>query len=291
MTIASEQSSFAVGEYLRKLSAAFRQKPAAAGTMVLAAAYGIWSGFASNRGAWDSPAALALLTLLLGAYAVIYVAGRPAASTAARAASLILLLPAAWIMSHGLISDCSWPRGAALTIIAAAVVLRTAGIRGALAVLPFLLMSFWIMPFQEAITLSVSYPLRLSSTAVSVAVLNFAGMDISCRLTSIFVGGTNIAITDACSGVDQLGVLLLLGFWLVHRLNTGIGWKAAYFMLLLPIVVAANALRLIVTVVLYKLAGNVAFEPEVHISLGYMFVILSVVMLYFAGKLFPERDK
>ncbi|MGE4300053.1 MAG: exosortase/archaeosortase family protein [Victivallaceae bacterium] len=262
-----------------------------AGVMVLSAAYGIWIGFAGNRGAWDSPVALALLTLLVGGYCLIHAAKRQTASNAAQLAAFMLLMPAAWVMSRGMITDSFWTRNAVLTIIATAIVMRSVGLRGAIAFLPFLLMAFWIMPFQEAITLAISYPLRLSSTTVSVAALYLMGMDISCYLTSIYVGGTSIAITDACSGVDQLGVLLLLGFILVHRLKAGTGWKIVYFMLLLPIVVAANAIRLILTIVIYKVAGNVAFNSLVHISLGYVFVILSVVMLYYAGKLFSEAGK
>jgi len=268
-----------------------RRSSALAAVAAGGAAYGIWYGSAANSGTWDSPVALALLTLLLGFDAVTHASDWPRPNTATRAAAFLLLLATACLAVRGLSADNSWTRGAVLSLTAAAIILWTAGLRGVIGFLPFLTMALWVMPFQETITLSASYPLRLLSTVISAGLLQTFGMNISHHLTSIFIGDANIAITDACSGIDQLGVLLLLAAWLIRRLRLGIGWKLVYIAMLLPIVVAANSIRLIITILLYKMLGDSAFDLTIHVLLGYFFVILSVVMLYYAGKLLPEPEK
>ena len=64
---------------------------------------------------------------------------------------------------------------------------------------------------METVMLALSYPLRLMATHISVAFLKFVGVEVVAERTSINIlaEGREIAVTDACSGIEQLGGLVI----------------------------------------------------------------------------------
>lgn len=132
--------------------------------------------------------------------------------------------------------------------------------------IPVLALCILIIPIQEQIFLSLSFPLRLLSTLVTAETLQVFGADISYNLTTITLGQFQIAITDACSGISQLAALILLGYIIVRM--------------------KAHLSPLYAT--LHYLIGEEAFNNRYHAGLGIAFVLLSTALLYGTGALFPE---
>lgn len=138
----------------------------------------------------------------------------------------------------------------------------------------------------ETLTLTLSYPLRLMATSVAVGLLRLFGVAVSADRTLITVGtdGAGIAVTDACSGIDQLFALLLVGVvfaWIMQRTAL---WRALHWACILPSLVLANALRLVATVLLYLGAGETILGNFWHTALGYAQSLLVIVLLYLFGK-------
>ena len=149
---------------------------------------------------------------------------------------------------------------------------------------------FLATPFREQIVLYLSYPFRMVSTVLSVGFLQMFGMAIENDGTTIRIEGLDIAITDACSGIQQFETMILVGFWLVMMWKRPFIWRCVHYAFLIPSIIFANAIRIILTIVLYKIIGETVLNNTWHVGLGYAQVIVSVALFFLAGYLLPENE-
>lgn len=138
----------------------------------------------------------------------------------------------------------------------------------------------------EYIFLTLSYPLRLMATWLAVGALKVVGVSVSAERTLIALdsGATQIAVTDACGGLEQLGGLVAVGLLFAWLMQKGWGWRILHWTTILPCVVLANAVRLIVTVLLVRAYGDVILGDAWHVSLGWAQTVLAVGLLWLFGK-------
>jgi exosortase/archaeosortase family protein len=67
--------------------------------------------------------------------------------------------------------------------------------------------------------------------------------------------------------------------------------RVSHWLLLLPLVILFNALRLIITLIIYSNWGEVALSDTVHSVLGYLMVIAVAVTFYLCSSLIPFAEK
>ena len=147
---------------------------------------------------------------------------------------------------------------------------------------------FLAVPFREQIVLYLSYPFRMVSTVLSVGFLQMFGMEIHNDMTTIRIEGLDIAITDACSGIQQFEAMILVAFWLVMIWKRPLVWRCVHYAFLIPSIIVANAVRIVLTIVLYKTIGEVVLNNTWHEGLGYAQVVLTVALFFLVGCLLPE---
>ncbi|GEM_PF-936323 len=140
-----------------------------------------------------------------------------------------------------------------------------------------------VIPMQEALFLVVSQPLRLIATMLSVEGLRIFGVEVSYNLTTIALPDVRFGITDACSGIQQLEALLLLGYLLVRWQQDGLWWRVFHYAFIVPSVILANVIRLMSVVLLYKLIGPRVLDSDWHSGLGYVQVLLAIGALWGFG--------
>ena len=131
-----------------------------------------------------------------------------------------------------------------------------------------------------------SFPLRLSATVLSSGILNLCGVDVVGAGTSLELPGLNIAITDACSGINQLDAFILIAFIAVQILHRRTGWKILHFAFIVPAIILGNSLRIVLTVLLYRVWGEVVLQNSWHTALGYVQIILAFLIFLAIGRLF-----
>ena len=153
-----------------------------------------------------------------------------------------------------------------------------------------LLGCFLAVPFRESIVLYLSYPFRMVSTVLSVGFLQIFGMHIENDNTPIRIEGLDIAITDACSGIQQFEAMILVAFWLVMIWKRPFVWRCVHYLFLIPSIIIANAVRIVLTIVLYKTIGEVVLNNTWHEGLGYAQVVLTVALFFLVGCLLPEDE-
>ncbi len=142
------------------------------------------------------------------------------------------------------------------------------------------------MPYHEEFMLLLSFPLRLSATMLSACILKLCGIGAVYSGTSLTLPGLDIAITDACSGINQLDAFILIAFIAVQIFHNRIGWKILHFAFIVPSVIAGNSLRIVLTVLLYKLCGEAVLQNIWHTVLGYGQILFAVVIFLLIGKIF-----
>ncbi|MEG2075825.1 MAG: archaeosortase/exosortase family protein, partial [Victivallaceae bacterium] len=156
------------------------------------------------------------------------------------------------------------------------------------ALTPALTLGMVVIPLNEILTLAISYPLRLISTFMTAGILNFFTDAVSRDNTILYLGKQPVAITDSCSGVTQLGVLLFFAYLLLRKNNSPWFLKLIWLLLLLPWILIANTIRLLLTTGLYYAWGDKAFSNTPHIILGFLFVITATLLMWFSRKLIDD---
>ena len=63
-----------------------------------------------------------------------------------------------------------------------------------------------------------------------------------------------------------------------------------HFAFLIPAIIIGNALRIALTVLLYKLWGEVVLQNSWHTALGYVQIILALIIFLVAGKIFSVSN-
>lgn len=140
--------------------------------------------------------------------------------------------------------------------------------------------------YVEMMTLTLSYPLRLMAAFLSVWILKLFGYAVEAERTMISIPGRHdLAITDACSGIDQLAGLIVVSAVFAFMMQRRWGWRIFHFCMFLPAVIAANVIRLVLTVVLFDRYGEVILADAWHHGLGWFQTVLVVLFIWGLGKL------
>ena len=178
----------------------------------------------------------------------------------------------------------------AFTLLLCAFVLYFSGINyAANSVMPALWCCVF-MPYHEEFMLLLSFPLRLSATVLSAWLLKLCGIAVVCSGTTLELPGLDIAITDACSGINQLDAFILIAFAAVQMFHKKTYWKILHFAFIIPSIIIGNGLRIALTVLLYKLWGETVLMNTWHTALGYVQIILALLIFLAAGKIFSFSD-
>ncbi|MBR2426012.1 MAG: exosortase/archaeosortase family protein [Lentisphaeria bacterium] len=194
-------------------------------------------------------------------------------------ANILALLP-----SHDFPGSLSTAFAFAL-LICAFVLYFSGPVLAAACILPTLWCCVF-MPYHEEFMLLFSYPLRLSATLLSSLLLKVCCVEVVYSGTSLHFPGLDIAITDACSGINQLDAFILIAFIAVEILHTRMTWKLLHFAFIVPALIVGNSLRIVVTILLYQVLGETVLQNTWHIALGYMQIILAFLIFLVIGKLF-----
>ena len=259
----------------------------------VAFAFACWQSAYQIRSEWGGAAALLILLASL-----IYLAVKAASAAPSKGSGFPWHKLLAWppvVIALGLLflpwsnPDAPGFRFGAWFFLSLGAVCFFCGVRAMLLGFTPLLGCFLVVPFREQIVLYLSYPFRMVSTVFSVGFLQMFGMKIENDMTTIRIEGLDIAITDACSGIQQFEAMVLVAFWLVFAWQRSFFWRCVHYLFLIPAIILANAIRIDTTIILYKLIGETVLNNTWHASLGYAQVAITVVLFFLVGCLLPEK--
>jgi exosortase len=145
-----------------------------------------------------------------------------------------------------------------------------------------------ILPILNYLHYMLSYPMSVISASFTASFLKIFGVQISSDATIIVLSGEKISITTACSGIFQLEAMMLIGWLIVISAHRKPALRAAHFIMLFPIVIFTNTLRLAAVILLYMKFGDAAFSNALHTVTGLCMVVIAAWLMWFCRLLFKE---
>lgn len=176
----------------------------------------------------------------------------------------------------------------ALAILISSFVLYFSSYKVALDCLAPTLWTCVFMPYHEELMLMGSYPLRLSATLLSGFLVKLLGVEVIYSGTSIRLPNLDIAITDACSGINQLDAFILIAYVMVILMHRKSIWKLLHFAFIIPSIIIGNTIRIVITILLFNLLGDAVLDNLPHVILGYVQIVIALIIFIAVGKLFSE---
>lgn len=178
----------------------------------------------------------------------------------------------------------------AFSLLICAAVLYFSGWRAAADCIVPALWCCVFIPYHEELMLMLGFALRLSATMLSAGLLKLCGISVVYSGTTLALPGLDIAITDACSGINQLDAFILIAFIAVQMMQKKACWKILHFAFIVPAIIAGNSLRIAATVLLFRLWGETILQNTWHMALGYVQIVLALAIFLGIGKLFSALD-
>ena len=144
---------------------------------------------------------------------------------------------------------------------------------------------FLMVPIPYIIYDIAAFPLKLFVTKVSVAFMKMVGVVVLREGNIIMFPSTTLEVADACSGIRSLISLLAIAVAYSFLMKTSNVRHWIIIFSAIPIAVATNALRVIVTGILAQWWGAKAAEGFFHEFAGMAVFVLAMAILVLFGEL------
>lgn len=142
----------------------------------------------------------------------------------------------------------------------------------------------FMVPIPYIIYDMAAFPLKLFVTKVSVTFLKIVGVVVLREGNIIMFPTTTLEVADACSGIRSLISLLAIAAAYSFVMKTSDVRRWIIIFSAIPIAVATNALRVIITGILAQWWGAKAAEGFFHEFAGMAVFVLAMAMLVAFGE-------
>lgn len=142
-----------------------------------------------------------------------------------------------------------------------------------------------MVPIPYIIYDAAAFPLKLFVTKVSVGFLKLVGVVVMREGNIIMFPATTLEVADACSGIRSLMSLIALSVAYAYFLKISTVKRWIIIVSAVPIAIATNATRVIVTGILAQWWGAKAAEGFFHEFAGLAIFALAMAMMIGLGAL------
>ena len=172
----------------------------------------------------------------------------------------------------------------------AGIMLILYGLRLGRLLFPLLILAF-IVPLPPYVNQMLTFKLKMAASTLSVMMLRLAGVSVLQEGNIIDLGITQLQMVDACSGLRYFVPLvlmsLLLGLFFCRRF-----WqKAVLLVVVLPLSIAVNALRVFATGMLHVRGHSELAESFFHDLSGLAIFMLAGVILFGFSMILRIKDQ
>ena len=136
-----------------------------------------------------------------------------------------------------------------------------------------------MIPLPYVLYDSVAFPLRLIAASLAGGILHTMGTPTLVEGNVIHLPYIILNVVDACSGVRSLISLLAAGSILAYLILPNRISKIFLVILVLPVTVATNAIRVVLAGVLAKHFGREAIEGSMHDIVGWAVFMVAFIFL------------
>ncbi len=148
----------------------------------------------------------------------------------------------------------------------------------------------FMVPLPYLVHDAVAFPLRQFVTMISVGFLQIIGLTVLREGNIIMFPAFSLEVADACSGIRSLISILALSVALAFMLRLSPLGRWLLVLSAVPVAIATNALRVILTGVLGRYLGVAAAQGFFHEFAGLTIFALAMALLGVFGLLLQRRS-
>ena len=151
----------------------------------------------------------------------------------------------------------------------------------------------FLIPPPYGIMLALTRALKLWISDSAVEVLSLLGYQVASSGTTLYIDQYELLVAAACSGMNSLVSLLAIGLFYIHLRHQN-EWRYALLLgvLVVPIAIAANFIRVIAILLMTKYFGNEVAQGMLHDATGLgMFVLALILLMTIDALLDPVRRR
>ncbi len=138
--------------------------------------------------------------------------------------------------------------------------------------LPSIVFLFFMIPWPYGVERWFSLPLQRIAARLSCWVLQFCGQPALAEGNTIWLNGINLEVEQACSGLRIFVGILALAY--VYLILVKRSWWERILLVasVVPVALAANCARIVVTALLYEYASGEAAKRFSHDFAGWVMI-------------------
>jgi exosortase len=179
-----------------------------------------------------------------------------------------------------------WLNAVALVAALAGLTLTLTGWRGLAAAWPALAFLLFMVPLPHRLEVGLAHPLQRVATLASTLSLQTLGFAAFAEGNTIRMGEVRIGVVEACSGLSMLMIFFALCTAVAMLLRRPLWERLLVVACAVPIALASNIVRIVVTGVLHKVAGRELADLVFHDLAGWLMMPLALGMLWLGHWLF-----
>jgi exosortase len=142
-----------------------------------------------------------------------------------------------------------------------------------------------MIPLPAIVFNQITFPLQILASKIAAKALPVCGVPVLREGNVINLPAMALEVAEACSGIRSLVSLLTLAVIYGYLMETRVWVRVALAVASLPIVVAANSLRIVGTGLLVQYWNPDKAEGFFHLFSGWLIFVASLAMLYLVHKL------
>ncbi|MBC7521769.1 MAG: exosortase V [Sandarakinorhabdus sp.] len=150
----------------------------------------------------------------------------------------------------------------------------------------------FVIPIPGWLLDTVTQPLKLFVSQVVTEGLSYLGYPIGRVGVTIYVASYQLLVEDACAGLNSLVSLSAIGLFYVYMLRgSNIRYSILLLLLVIPIAIAANCVRVAALVLITYHFGNAAAQGYLHNFAGMVTFTSALLFIFLVDKLLtPVRN-
>ncbi len=151
----------------------------------------------------------------------------------------------------------------------------------------------FLIPLPGWVLDSITQPMKILVSDITTSLLSAVGYPITQVGVTIYIAQYQLLVEDACAGLNSLISLTAVGLFYIYLMhNASWRYSALLMMLLLPIAIAANVVRVIILVLLTYYAGNEVAQGYLHDFAGIVTFVSALLLIFAIDKLLaPVRRR
>lgn len=143
-----------------------------------------------------------------------------------------------------------------------------------------------MIPIPTIVFSQITFPLQMLASKVASLLLPIAGVPVLREGNIIHLSSMSLAIAEACSGIRSLLTLTTLAIIYGYLVEARLWARVVLAIASIPIAVAANSLRIVLTGLLVQYWDPVRAEGFFHMFSGWLVFLVSLAMIFLLHRFF-----